>query len=95
MGAGDYSFAASSRFIVRVIQDISDVLMARFKIERTKARRRGEENLAQAKRNFDVHRDDPKQTTRRQVRSDRRREISARNLTTNRGARAIMGGPAI
>jgi outer membrane protein len=97
VGQGDYIFASSQQdLIVRVIQAYLDVLLARFNIELTESQKKAvSENLAQAKRNFEVGTATITDTNDAQAKYDQivAQEISAQNDLDNKLAalRAIIG----
>ena len=100
VGQGDYILASTQQdLIVRVIQAYLDVLLARFNIELTESQKAAvSENLAQAKRNFEVGTATITDTNDAQAKYDQivAQEISARNDLDNKLAalRAIIGrGP--
>jgi outer membrane protein len=101
VGQGDYILASTQQdLIVRVIQAYLDVLLARFNIELTESQKAAvSENLAQAKRNFEVGTATITDTNDAQAKYDQivAQEISARNDLDNKLAalRAIIGrGPS-
>jgi outer membrane protein len=97
VGQADYIFASSQQdLIVRVIQSYLDVLLARFNIELTESQKAAvSENLAQAKRNFEVGTATITDTNDAQAKYDQivAQEISAQNDLDNKLAalRAIIG----
>jgi len=97
VGQGDFIFASSQQdLIVRVIQAYLDVLLARFNIELTESQKAAvSENLAQAKRNFEVGTATITDTNDAQAKYDQivAQEISAQNDLDNKLAalRAIIG----
>ena len=97
VGQGDFIFASSQQdLIVRVIQAYLDVLLARFNIELTESQKAAvSENLAQAKRNFEVGTATITDTNDAQAKYDQivAQEISAQNDLDNKVAtlRAIIG----
>jgi outer membrane protein len=97
VGQGDYILASSQQdLIVRVIQAYLDVLLARFNIELTESQKAAvSENLAQAKRNFEVGTATITDTNDAQAKYDQivAQEISAQNDLDNKLAalRAIIG----
>ncbi len=97
VGQGDYILASTQQdLIIRVIQAYLDVLLARFNIELTKSQKAAvSENLAQAKRNFEVGTATITDTNDAQAKYDQivAQEISARNDLDNKLAalRAIIG----
>jgi outer membrane protein len=99
VGQSDYILASSQQdLIVRVIQAYLDVLLARFNIELTESQKAAvSENLAQAKRNFEVGTATITDTNDAQAKYDQivAQEISAQNDLDNKLAalRAIIGRP--
>jgi outer membrane protein len=97
VGQSDYILASSQQdLIVRVIQAYLDVLLARFNIELTESQKAAvSENLAQAKRNFEVGTATITDTNDAQAKYDQivAQEISAQNDLDNKLAalRAIIG----
>jgi outer membrane protein len=97
VGQGDFILASSQQdLIVRVIQAYLDVLLARFNIELTESQKAAvSENLAQAKRNFEVGTATITDTNDAQAKYDQivAQEISAQNDLDNKLAalRAIIG----
>ena len=97
LGQGDYILASSQQdLIIRVIQAYLDVLLARFNIELTESQKAAvSENLAQAKRNFEVGTATITDTNDAQAKYDQivAQEISAQNDLDNKLAalRAIIG----
>jgi outer membrane protein len=97
LGQGDFILASSQQdLIVRVIQAYLDVLLARFNIELTESQKAAvSENLAQAKRNFEVGTATITDTNDAQAKYDQivAQEISAQNDLDNKLAtlRAIIG----
>src|SRR5438552_11354576 len=97
VGQGDFIFASSQQdLIVRVIQAYLDVLLARFNIELTESQKAAvSENLAQAKRNFEVGTATITDTNDAQAKYDQivAQEISTQNDLDNKLAalRAIIG----
>src|ERR1700676_489635 len=97
VGQSDYILASSQQdLIVRVIQADLDVLLARFNIELTDSQKSAvSENLAQAKRNFEVGTATITDTNDAQAKYDQivAQEISAQNDLDNKLAalRAIIG----
>lgn len=97
VGQGDYILASTQQdLIIRVIQAYLDVLLARFNIELTESQKAAvSENLAQAKRNFEVGTATITDTNDAQAKYDQivAQEISARNDLDNKLAalRAIIG----
>ena len=97
VGQADYIFGSSQQdLIVRVIQAYLDVLLARFNIELTESQKKAvSENLAQAKRNFEVGTATITDTNDAQAKYDQivAQEISAQNDLDNKLAalRAIIG----
>jgi outer membrane protein len=97
VGQSDYVLASSQQdLIVRVIQAYLDVLLARFNIELTESQKAAvSENLAQAKRNFEVGTATITDTNDAQAKYDQivAQEISAQNDLDNKLAalRAIIG----
>jgi outer membrane protein len=97
VGQSDYIVASSQQdLIIRVIQAYLDVLLARFNIELTESQKAAvSENLAQAKRNFEVGTATITDTNDAQAKYDQivAQEISARNDLDNKLAslRAIIG----
>jgi len=97
VGQGDYILASSQQdLIIRVIQAYLDVLLARFNIELTESQKAAvSENLAQAKRNFEVGTATITDTNDAQAKYDQivAQEISAQNDLDNKLAalRAIIG----
>ena len=97
VGQADYIFGSSQQdLIIRVIQAYLDVLLARFNIELTESQKAAvSENLAQAKRNFEVGTATITDTNDAQAKYDQivAQEISARNDLDNKLAslRAIIG----
>jgi outer membrane protein len=97
LGQSDYILASSQQdLIVRVIQAYLDVLLARFNIELTESQKAAvSENLAQAKRNFEVGTATITDTNDAQAKYDQivAQEISAQNDLDNKLAalRAIIG----
>jgi outer membrane protein len=93
----DYVLASARQdLIVRVVQAYLDVLLARFNIELTESQKAAvSENLAQAKRNFEVGTATITDTNDAQAKYDQivAQEISARNDLDNKIAalRAIIG----
>ena len=99
LGQADYILGSTQQDrIVRVIQAYLDVLLARFNIELTQSQKDAvSENLAQAKRNFEVGTATITDTNDAQAKYDQivAQEISARNDLDNKLAalRAIIGRP--
>jgi outer membrane protein len=99
VGQGDFVLASSQQdLIVRVIQAYLDVLLARFNIELTQSQKAAvSENLAQAKRNFEVGTATITDTNDAQAKYDQivAQEIQAQNDLENKLAalRAIIGRP--
>jgi outer membrane protein len=99
VGQADYTLGSIQQdLIVRVIQAYLDVLLARFNIELTKSQKAAvSENLAQAKRNFEVGTATITDTNDAQAKYDQigAQEISAQNDLDNKLAalRAIIGRP--
>ena len=97
LGQGDFILASSQQdLIVRVIQAYLDVLLARFNIELTESQKAAvSENLAQAKRNFEVGTATITDTNDAQAKYDQivAQELSAQNDLDNKLAtlRAIIG----
>jgi outer membrane protein len=97
VGQSDYVLASVRQdLIVRVAQAYLDVLLARFNIELTESQKAAvSENLAQAKRNFEVGTATITDTNDAQAKFDQivAQEISARNDLDNKIAalRAIIG----
>jgi len=97
VGQGDYIFGSSQQdLIIRVIQAYLDVLLARFNIELTQSQKAAvSENLAQAKRNFEVGTATITDTNDAQAKYDQivAQEISAQNDLDNKLAslRSIIG----
>src|SRR5256885_14295368 len=97
VGQSDYVLASVRQdLIVRVAQAYLDVLLARFNIELTESQKAAvSENLAQAKRNFEVGTATITDTNDAQAKYDQivAQEISARNDLDNKIAalRAIIG----
>jgi outer membrane protein len=97
VGQSDFILASSQQdLIVRVIQAYLDVLLARFNIELTESQKAAvSENLAQAKRNFEVGTATITDTNDAQAKYDQivAQEISAQNDLDNKLAalRAIIG----
>jgi outer membrane protein len=97
VGQGDFILASSQQdLIVRVIQAYLDVLLARFNIELTESQKAAvSENLAQAKRNFEVGTATITDTNDAQAKYDQivAQEISAQNDLDSKLAalRAIIG----
>src|ERR1700730_8936460 len=97
VGQGDFILASSQQdLIVRVIQAYLDVLLARFNIELTESQKAAvSENLAQAKRNFEVGTATITDTNDAQAKYDQivAQELSAQNDLDNKLAtlRAIIG----
>ncbi len=97
VGQGDFILASTQQdLIIRVIQVYLDVLLARFNIELTGSQKAAvSENLAQAKRNFEVGTATITDTNDAQAKYDQivAQEISARNDLDNKLAalRAIIG----
>jgi len=99
IGQSDYVLSSAQQdLIVRVAQAYFDVLLARFSIELTESQKAAvSENLAQAKRNFEVGTATITDTNDAQAKYDQivAQEISARNDFDNKVAalRAIIGRP--
>jgi outer membrane protein len=99
VGQADYILGSAQQdLIVRVIQAYLDVLLARFNIELTQSQKAAvSENLAQAKRNFEVGTATITDTNDAQAKYDQivAQEISAQNDLDNKLAalRAIIGRP--
>jgi outer membrane protein len=99
VGQADYTLGSTQQdLIVRVIQAYLDVLLARFNIELTESQKAAvSENLAQAKRNFEVGTATITDTNDAQAKYDQigAQEISARNDLDSKLAalRAIIGRP--
>jgi len=97
LGQSDYVLASARQdLIVRVAQAYLDVLLARFNIELTESQKAAvSENLAQAKRNFEVGTATITDTNDAQAKYDQiaAQEISTRNDLDNKIAalRAIIG----
>jgi outer membrane protein len=97
LGQSDYVLSAAQQdLIVRVAQAYFDVLLARFSIDLTESQKAAvSENLAQAKRNFEVGTATITDTNDAQAKYDQivAQQISARNDFDNRVAalRAIIG----
>ena len=97
VGQGDFILASSQQdLILRVIQAYLDVLLARFNIELTESQKAAvSENLAQAKRNFEVGTATITDTNDAQAKYDQivAQEISAQDDLDNKLAalRAIIG----
>ena len=97
VGQSDYILASSQQdLILRVVQAYLDVLLARFNIELTESQKAAvSENLAQAKRNFEVGTATITDTNDAQAKYDQivAQEISAQNDLDNKLAalRAIIG----
>jgi outer membrane protein len=97
VGQSDYVLSSAQQdLIVRVAQSYFDVLLARFNIELNESQKAAvSENLAQAKRNFEVGTATITDTNDAQARHDQivAQEISTRNDLDNRLAalRAIIG----
>ncbi|MDQ6917035.1 MAG: TolC family outer membrane protein [Pseudomonadota bacterium] len=97
VGQSDYILASTQQdLVVRVIQAYLDVLLARFNIELTGSQKAAvSENLAQAKRNFEVGTATITDTNDAQAKYDQivAQEISAQNDLDNKLAvlRAIIG----
>jgi outer membrane protein len=97
VGQGDYILASAQQdLIIRTIQAYLDVLLARFNIELTQSQKAAvSENLAQAKRNFEVGTATITDTNDAQAKYDQivAQEIQAQNDLDNKVAalRAIIG----
>ena len=98
VGQGDYILASSQQdLIIRVIQAYLDVLLARFNIELTESQKAAvSENLAQAKRNFEVGTATITDTNDAQAKYDQivAQEISAQNDLDKSSRRCALSSAA-